>query len=124
MLRGPSGAGKSDLALRMIEAGGRLVADDRTELFVESDGRLFAEAPTALRGRIEVRGLGIVSMPCIAKAPVGVIADLERPESIERLPEAESCDCLGVTVRRLAVAPFEGSAVAKLRLAARNAAAP
>ena len=32
LLRGPSGAGKSDLALRLIEAGGRLVADDQTEL--------------------------------------------------------------------------------------------
>ena len=32
LLRGPSGAGKSDLALRLIEAGARLVADDQTEL--------------------------------------------------------------------------------------------
>ena len=32
LLRGPSGAGKSDLALRLIETGWRLVADDQTEL--------------------------------------------------------------------------------------------
>jgi len=29
LLRGPSGAGKSDLALRLIDAGARLVADDQ-----------------------------------------------------------------------------------------------
>ena len=29
LLRGPSGAGKSDLALRLVEQGWRLVADDQ-----------------------------------------------------------------------------------------------
>ena len=38
LLRGPSGSGKSDLALRLIDGGARLVADDRTDLAVE-DGR-------------------------------------------------------------------------------------
>ena len=32
LLRGPSGAGKSDLALRLIDAGASLVADDLCEL--------------------------------------------------------------------------------------------
>ncbi|HEX3418624.1 MAG TPA: serine/threonine protein kinase, partial [Stellaceae bacterium] len=32
LLRGPSGAGKSDLALRLIDGGARLVADDQVEL--------------------------------------------------------------------------------------------
>ena len=34
LLLGASGAGKSDLALRLIDGGARLVADDRTDLFV------------------------------------------------------------------------------------------
>ena len=34
LLLGASGAGKSDLALRLIDDGARLVADDRTILFV------------------------------------------------------------------------------------------
>ena len=34
LLLGPSGAGKSELALRLIDDGARLVADDRTDLFV------------------------------------------------------------------------------------------
>ncbi|WP_414716745.1 HPr kinase/phosphorylase, partial [Thalassospira sp. UBA6510] len=32
LLRGPSGSGKSGLSLRLIDAGGFLVSDDRTDL--------------------------------------------------------------------------------------------
>ncbi len=32
LLRGPPGSGKSDLALRLIESGARLVADDRADI--------------------------------------------------------------------------------------------
>jgi serine kinase of HPr protein (carbohydrate metabolism regulator) len=44
LLRGPSGAGKSDLALRLLETGAELIADDRTQLRCE-DGLLIATAP-------------------------------------------------------------------------------
>ena len=37
LLRGPSGSGKSDLALRLLEAGGVLVGDDRVALSVRDD---------------------------------------------------------------------------------------
>ena len=37
LLRGPSGSGKSDLALRLIDAGARLVADDQSELSRRGD---------------------------------------------------------------------------------------
>src|SRR3546814_10156556 len=39
LLRGPAGSGKSDLALRLIDQGARLVADDRTALALEEIGR-------------------------------------------------------------------------------------
>ena len=44
LLRGPSGAGKSDLALRLIDVGGRLVADDRADLRLV-DGSVVAAPP-------------------------------------------------------------------------------
>ena len=44
LLRGPSGSGKSDLALRLIDGGASLVADDRVDLEVR-DGNLAAHAP-------------------------------------------------------------------------------
>ena len=54
LLRGPSGAGKSDLALRLIEAGARLVADDQTEL-VRRGNSVVASAPAGIAGLIEAR---------------------------------------------------------------------
>jgi HPr kinase/phosphorylase len=61
ILRGPSGSGKSDLALRLINEGALLVADDQTILFVES-GRMMAQPPAEIAGKMEVRGVGIVKM--------------------------------------------------------------
>jgi HPr kinase/phosphorylase len=62
LLLGPSGTGKSDLALRLIDQGAKLVADDRTILFVKG-GALHAKAPASIRGLLEIRGVGIVSLP-------------------------------------------------------------
>ena len=121
LLRGPAGSGKSDLVLRLIEDGARLVADDRIDLAAEA-GRLFASAPEAIAGRMEVRGIGIVAVPNVARARVGLAVDLVPPGEVERLPHPSSCTYLGVGVPLIALAPFECSAAAKLRLAAREAA--
>ena len=51
LLRGSSGAGKSDLALRLIDQGACLVADDQTELRL-ADGELLASAPQTIRGKM------------------------------------------------------------------------
>jgi len=52
LLRGPSGAGKSDLALRLIDAGAILVADDRVDVFIKG-GVAFARAPANIAGLME-----------------------------------------------------------------------
>ncbi|MGH7100047.1 MAG: HPr kinase/phosphorylase [Stellaceae bacterium] len=122
LLRGPPGAGKSDLALRLIDGGGRLVADDQTEIFRRGD-RLWARAPAALAGLLEIRGAGILPVAAMAEAPLALLVDLVAPAAIERLPEATVESLLGVSLRRLALAPFEASAAAKLR-ALRHAFAP
>lgn len=119
LLLGPSGAGKSDLALRLIDSGARLVADDRTDLRRE-DGRLMASAPATIAGRIEARGLGIVAVPHVATAEIGLAVDLLAHDAIERLPEPTTREFLGVAVKLIALAPFEASAAAKLRLAVRQ----
>jgi len=119
LLRGPSGAGKSDLALRLIEAGGRLVADDQTHL-AKQGRRLIATAPAALAGLIEVRGVGIVKMArrqLIARAPLCLLVDLVPPADVERMPEAQHEAVQEVELPRLALAPFEASSVTKLHLA-------
>lgn len=120
LLRGPSGCGKSDLALRLVDGGAVLVADDQTELTAEG-GRLFASAPSAIAGLLEVRGLGIVRVPHRDRVPLALVADLATGGEVERLPDPASAVFLGVTVPLVRLHPFEASAAAKVRLAVRSA---
>ncbi len=116
LLRGPSGGGKSDLALRLIDGGARLVADDQVELSRCGD-HLIGRAPHVLAGKIEVRGVGIVAVESAADARIALIADLAATEDIDRLPNFSSETLLGVPIPCMKLAPFEISAPAKLRLA-------
>ena len=118
LLRGASGSGKSDLAPRLIDGGARLIADDQVELAVEA-GRVRAAAPPRIAGRMEVRGLGIVEVATIEQAPVALVVDLVAPDDVPRLPEPCECRLAGVTLPSIALAPFEASAAAKVRLAVR-----
>lgn len=119
LLRGPSGSGKSDLALRLIDGGAVLVADD--QVVVEgADGVLRASAPAVLAGLIEVRGLGIMRLP-YQDSTLRLVVDLTPVAEIERLPDDDRCDDLGVTLPVIRLAPFEASAAAKVRLAVRLA---
>src|SRR6266550_7615267 len=67
LLLGESGAGKSDVALRLIAMGARLLSDDQTALFIEADGP-FAESPSSLHGRMEIRGVGIIAQAAATPA--------------------------------------------------------
>src|SRR5256885_2398180 len=82
LLRGPSGCGKSDLALRLIDQGARLVADDQTELYIDGND-ISMTAPVTIAGRIEVRGLGILNVPYLAHAPLRVVVDLVPSDAVE-----------------------------------------
>jgi serine kinase of HPr protein (carbohydrate metabolism regulator) len=118
LLRGPSGSGKSDLALRLIDAGAALVADDQTELRRVSTG-LRMSAPTAIAGLLEVRGVGILRVPSVPSAILHLVVTLVPSEAIERLPDPRRCLLLDCPIPEIALAPFEASAAAKLRLALR-----
>ena len=75
LLLGKSGTGKSDLALRLIDEGAALVADDRTILFVER-GEIYARAPKSIQGLLEIRGLGIVRYPTRTKVRLALAVRL------------------------------------------------
>lgn len=129
LLTGPSGAGKSDLALRCIgpvhKFGGqviqaKLVADDQVLLERHGNG-IVARSPLSIAGKLEVRGLGIIDLPSVPKAWLGLIVELVEPVDIERLPDPGArVEVLGLNVPILRVAPFQASAPLKvlLRLAA------
>lgn len=120
LLRGPSGAGKSDLAFRLVreDASGetRLVADDQVGLR-EDGAQLFASAPDALAGLVELRGLGLVVLPSIDEAPLLLIADLVARVVVPRIAEPRRETILGVRLPVIALHAFDGTATAKLRLA-------
>ena len=118
LLRGPSGAGKSDLALRLIDGGARLVADDQVELRRAGE-RVLVTAPAAIAGLIELRGVGILQVEPLVEAALAMCVDLVRSAEVERLPEIRCEDVLGVAVPSIALSPFEASAAAKLRFALR-----
>jgi len=118
LLRGPSGCGKSDLALRLIEDGAFLIADDYTEMEVR-DARLTAAAPAAIRGMIEVRGLGILRMDPLDEVQLSVIIDLVPASEVPRMPDAVDTQILGVALPLFKLVSFEPSAPAKVRLAVR-----
>jgi serine kinase of HPr protein (carbohydrate metabolism regulator) len=126
LLRGPSGAGKSDLALRFLFLARRgpaalepptLIADDQVRVRREG-ARLLVEAPPTLRGKLEVRGVGIVDMKTVADAELVLVADLVAATEVERMPEADaSVRLLGLDVAAIRLVATEASAPIKLALA-------
>ncbi len=127
VLLGPSGSGKSDLALRLLDAPGRgasaelletrLVADDQV-LINRVDGHLVARAPVSLRGRLEVRGLGIISTSLLCdEIQLSLALRLVHPDKIERLPNLgdHHVEILGLSLPALEIAPFQASAPALVR---------
>ena len=114
LIQGGSGDGKSDLALRALDAGFRLVADDRTVLW-SSGGALYGRAPTVLAGLIEARGQGLLRLSPIGFAEVVLAAVCSPAGAVERLPEPAAGSLAGIEVARFLIDPFQPSAPTKLR---------
>ncbi|MCW9034935.1 MAG: HPr kinase/phosphatase C-terminal domain-containing protein [Alphaproteobacteria bacterium] len=116
LIRGDSGAGKSDLALRLIDGGAILVADDRVVITPDGDS-LIASPPDLLAGKLEVRGIGIVTLPYMEAVSIAVVIDLTTPENIDRLPESQTAPIEDALLPLTVLSPFEQSAPQKVRLA-------
>lgn len=113
LIEGPPGAGKSDLALRALDQGFRLAADDRVLLWT-CEGGLYGRAPDTLQGLLEVRGLQVVAVPVLRFALVALVARCGTPE---RIPHPQFADILGISLPVIDIDPREASAPAKLRRA-------
>lgn len=115
LIEGRSGSGKSDLALRLIDRGGRLVSDDYV-IVTRRDGALWATAPANIAGKIEVRGIGIVAMEAIKEARVGLVIQLA--DNPERMPEPRGMRRIaGVDLPEMALPSLEASAPIKIEIA-------
>lgn len=114
VIAGRSGSGKSDLALRLIDRGFVLVSDDQT-MISKSGERLIATAPGTIRGKLEVRGIGILEMPNAESAAVSLWVELTN--EIKRLPDGEKHMILGVDVPQISLDAMTASAPIKVELA-------
>lgn len=114
LLLGPPGAGKSDLALRLIDRGAMLVADDRV-IATETDGELLLCAPATLAGLLEVRGVGLLRLPFAGQVPARLAVHLAMLP--DRLPEPAHHAVNGYPLPLLRLSPFEASAPLKVELA-------
>jgi len=116
LIIGDSGKGKSDLALRLIyNKGAVLVADDQTFL-VNQNGKLIASVPKTIEGLIEVRGVGIISMPFIPETEVKLVAASTIKDDIERYPDVASFNLEGISVPSILLDFLEPSAPDKIVL--------
>lgn len=114
LISGRPGSGKSDLALRLIDRGAVLVSDDYT-IVARSEGKLLASPPETIRGRIEVRGIGLVKMPHESAVPVALVIDIDEP--VPRMPEPDTTRLLAdIEVPTYALSAYEASAPIKVEL--------
>lgn len=88
LIEGPPGSGKSSLALALIERGATLVGDDGVLLELR-DARLWALPASNIAGLLEIRNVGLVTLPA-KPAPVALVVRLDpdaprQPENIEQV---------------------------------------
>jgi len=114
LLVGRPGSGKSDLALRLIDRGAVLIADDRVITSGEG-GKLLLCAPATIAGLLEVRGLGLHTLPYVNNVQAVAIFDLDAAPV--RLSDPATREICGVNLPLVAVLPFEASAPLKVELA-------
>ena len=121
LILGPSGSGKSDLTLRLIDSGATLIADDVVELKRDGDLLLLSfppEGPSDLKGKMEIKGLGITSVPVAPpETPLGLVLQATPADQVELIPESLESEWLGKPVTTLRIHLLEPSAPAKVRLA-------
>lgn len=116
LLLGESGSGKSDLALRLIDRGASLVSDDQVVLH-KKNNTIVASPPANIKGLLEVRGVGIVKLANRSSAVVRMAVELTEKADVERFPEPEFYDCMGLRIPKLCLYPFEATSAIKVEMA-------
>ncbi len=124
LILGESGSGKSECALELVHRGHRLVADDVVEIYRVRNEDLVGQAPEAVRGLMEVRGLGLISIEQLFGVvavrdtkPIDLVVNLvaENAGPVERLGISDnSIEILGLRRPRLTVPVAPGKSLALL----------
>jgi HPr kinase/phosphorylase len=104
LIEGAPGSGKSSLALALIDRGAQLIGDDAVSL-VRAGETLIASPPPNIEGLIEIRGVGIATLPVASLTPLALILALDAPGG-ERLPQTTARRVIaGVSIPVLPFAP-------------------
>lgn len=114
LIMGEPGTGKSSLALRLIDRGAMLVADDYA-LLTRAGDALVATPPGRIAGLVEVRGLGIFRLPFRRNVPLVLAVRLGRED--ERLPEPKEWEMLGATVPLIVMDALRDDSPLKVEMA-------
>ena len=116
LILGASGSGKSSLALALMGWGATLVADDRV-ILNWAGASVLLSPPGAIAGRIEARGVGILTAEYQSQVPLSLIVDLDEMET-DRLPPQRSKILLGISfplLHNIGTAHFAPSILQYLR---------
>ena len=85
---------------------------------VRNGERLLAKPPGTIRGKIEVRGVGLVEVKSLMEADLALVVDLRAAAEVERFPEGNTkVRLVGVELPLLGLFPWEASAPIKLAIA-------
>ena len=84
LIIGRSGSGKSSLAINLLALGSTLVADDQCELVRKNNGCRVSK-PASLPESIEIRGVGLVSVPMVNETSLDWVVNMDEAEK-ERMP--------------------------------------
>ena len=115
LLLGPSGVGKSDLALRLIDEGAELIADDIVVINSFRDQLTASPAPNGT-GLLEVHGIGILrDIAYRQNIPIKIAFELDRSDGTERLQSASCFTIENIDIPLFKLNPMSCSAAAKVR---------
>ena len=85
LIVGRSGSGKSSLAINLLALGSKLVADDQCAL-IKKNKKFRVFKPASLPKSIEIRGVGLVSVPMVVETSLDWVVNMDEAEK-ERMPD-------------------------------------
>ena len=115
LIRGPSGSGKSDLALRLIDDGADLIADDQVAIRA-LEQKLYLSPLDNTPGLIEVRGIGVMKIKYVRDIKLCLVIDLDPSDEIQRIPEIKEELIKSIPVPVINMDAFEHSVLVKIKI--------
>ena len=116
LIKGPSGSGKTDLALRLIESGGKLISDDQV-IIKRKAKRLFLSSPKELNGLMQLSGIGIVKADYVQNIPLELVVKLQPNKNLDPFPINKEEIIKDLSIPALSLYSFAVSATAKIKVA-------